>query len=93
MPSLVEIGQVVMQKKIKMQKVYRQTDDRQLEKLTWAFGSGEQTDDRQLAIRKAKLSLRFRWANNGGGGGGGGGEELLQGNPVFFWVKTKGLLD
>ena len=53
-PSLVEIGPVVLEKKMKMWKVYRQTDrqtdrrtDRQTpddswsEKLTWAFSSGE----------------------------------------------------
>ena len=42
-PSLVEIGPLVLEKKIKMWKVYGQTDtdDRRLEKLTWAFGSGE----------------------------------------------------
>ena len=40
-PILVEIGQVVLEKKMKMWKVYRQTDDRRLEKLTWAFSSGK----------------------------------------------------
>ena len=45
-PSLVEIGPVVLEKKTKMWKVYRQTDrqttdDRWSEKLTWAFSSGE----------------------------------------------------
>ena len=45
-PNLVEIGPVVLEKKIKMWKVYGQTDtrttnDRRSEKLTWAFGSGE----------------------------------------------------
>ena len=47
-PSLVEIGPVVLEKKMKMWKVYRQTDgrtqttdDRWSEKLTWAFSSGE----------------------------------------------------
>ena len=44
-PSLVEIGSVVLEKKMKMWKVYgqtdRQTDDRRSEKLTWAFSSGE----------------------------------------------------
>ena len=47
-PSLVEIGRVVLEKKMKMWKVYRQTDSgregrttvsRQTEKLTWAFSS------------------------------------------------------
>ena len=46
MPSLVEIGKVVLEKKMKMWKVYRQTDGRTTdewwsEKLTWAFSSGE----------------------------------------------------
>ena len=49
-PSLVEIGPVVLEKKMKMWKVYRRTDgqtdrqttdDRWSEKLTWAFSSGE----------------------------------------------------
>ena len=49
-PSLVQIGPVVLEKKMKMWKVYRQTDgptdrqttdDRWSEKLTWAFSSGE----------------------------------------------------
>ena len=39
-PSLVEIGPVVLEKKLKMWKVYRRTD-RRLEKLIWAFSSGE----------------------------------------------------
>ena len=47
--SLVENGPVVLEKKMKMWKVYRQTDgrtdrrtdDRWSEKLTWAFSSGE----------------------------------------------------
>ena len=48
-PSLVEIGPVVLEKKMKMWKVYenddgqrrRTTDKFWSEKLTWAFGSGE----------------------------------------------------
>ena len=45
-PSLVEIGLVVLEKKLKMWKVYRgtdrqKTDNRRSEKLTWAFSSGE----------------------------------------------------
>ena len=45
-PSLVEISPVVLEKKMKMCKVYRQTDrqttdNRWSEKLTWAFSSGE----------------------------------------------------
>ena len=39
-PSLVQIGQTVLEKKLKMRKFYR-TDKRQSEKLTWAFSSGE----------------------------------------------------
>ena len=47
-PSLVEIGPVVLEKKVKMLKVYKWTDrqmdeqiDRWSEKLTWGFSSGE----------------------------------------------------
>ena len=52
-PTLVENGPVVLEKKIKMWKVYRQTDrcpgktegrwktGKNSEKLTWAFNSGE----------------------------------------------------
>ena len=39
--SMVEIGPVVLEKKMKMWKVYRQTDDRRSLKLTWAFSSGD----------------------------------------------------
>ena len=49
-PSLVEIGPVILEKKMKMWKVYRQTDGR--------------TDDRQQVIRKAHLSFQLRWAKN-----------------------------
>ena len=50
MPSLFEIGSMVLEKKMKMWNVYRQADgrtdrqtrdDRWLEKLTWAFSLGE----------------------------------------------------
>ena len=42
MPSLVEIGPLVPEKKMKMWKVYDNNDDEYWsEKLTWAFGSGE----------------------------------------------------
>ena len=51
MSSLVEIGHVVLEKKIKMWKVYddnnndannvNDDNDRQRTNLTWAFGSGE----------------------------------------------------
>ena len=50
-PSLVEIGPVVLEKRIKMWQVYRQTNG-------W-------TDGRQ-AIRKAHLSLRLKSANKSG---------------------------
>ena len=52
-PSFVEIGPVVLEKKLKMWKVYRrtdgqtdrqtdgQTDNRRSEKLTWAYSSDE----------------------------------------------------
>ena len=49
-PSLVEIGPVVLEKRLKMWKVYRRTDTQMHEqtkdnmrskKLTWAFSSGE----------------------------------------------------
>ena len=48
MPSLVEIGKVVLEKKIKMWKGYGQTDIRT-------------TDD--MRSEKAHSSLRLRWAN------------------------------
>ena len=51
-PRLVEIGPVVLEKKIKMWKVYRQTDGR--------------TDDGQHVIRKANLSFQLWWAKNKG---------------------------
>ena len=42
MPSLVEIGPVVLERKMKMWKVYRRTtDNRRSEKPTWPFSSGE----------------------------------------------------
>ena len=41
-PSLVEIGSLVLEKKMKMRKVYNNDNDKfWSEKLTWAFGSGE----------------------------------------------------
>ena len=49
-PSLVEIGPVVLEKKVKMWKVYRRTD--------------RQTDDGRLVIRIAHLSFQLRWAKN-----------------------------
>ena len=45
MPSLVEIDPEVLEKKMKMWKVYDNddyNDDGQRTNLTWAFGSGEQ---------------------------------------------------
>ena len=47
-PSLVKIGQVVLEKKSKIGKVYRRTDG--------------QTDDGRQAIRKAHLSFKLRLA-------------------------------
>ena len=46
-PSLVEIGPVVLKKKMKMWKVYDNANN----------------DNGQILIRKAHLSLWFRWAN------------------------------
>jgi hypothetical protein len=47
---LVEIGPVVLEKKSKMSKIYRQTDG--------------QTDVGQRVIRIAHLSFQLRWAKN-----------------------------
>ena len=64
-PSLVKIGPVVLEKKLKMWKVYRHTDrqtdrqmtdNRQSEKLTKAFSSGELIKTQWLKIMKSKLS-------------------------------------
>ena len=52
--NLVKIGPVVLEKKMKMWKVYRQTDGR----------TDGQTDDGRQVIRKAHLSFQLRWANN-----------------------------
>ena len=49
-PSFVEIGPVVLEKKSKIGKVYRRTD--------------RQTDDGRKAIRKAHLRFQLRWAKN-----------------------------
>ena len=49
MPSLVEIGPEVLEKKSKIGKFYRRTD--------------RQTDDGRKAIRKAHLSFQLRLAN------------------------------
>ena len=57
-PSLVEIGPVVLEKKMKMWKVYRQTD-RQTDGRT-----DGQTDAGRQVIRKAHLSFQLRWAKN-----------------------------
>ena len=56
-PSLVEIGPVVpvvLEKKMKMWKVYRQTDGR----------TDRQIDAGRQVIRKAHLSFQLRWAKN-----------------------------
>ena len=55
-PSLVEIGPVVLEKKMKMWKVYKQTD-RRTDRRT-----DGQRDDGQQVIRKAHLSFQLRWA-------------------------------
>ena len=54
MQSLVEIGAVVLEKKMKMWKVYRWTD-RQTDR---------QTDDGRQVSRKTHLSFQLRWAEN-----------------------------
>ena len=51
-PSLVEIGPVNLEKKMKMWKVYRQTDGR----------TNDRTDGRQ-AIKNFHLSFQLRWTN------------------------------
>ena len=60
MPSLDEIGPVVLVKKMKMWKVYRRTDrrtdrqttdDRWSEKLTWALNAGE--------LKKKRLEVKL----------------------------------
>ena len=48
--NLFEIGQVVLEKKLKIGKVYRQTDGR----------TDRQTDHGQQRIRKAHLSFQLR---------------------------------
>ena len=48
----VEIGRVVLEKNMKMWKVYDKNDD-------------NDNDDGNILIRKAHLSLRLRWAKNG----------------------------
>ena len=58
MPSLVEIGPVVLEKKSKIGKVYRRTD-RQTDRQTDGQTDG-QTDAGRKAIRKAHLSFQLR---------------------------------
>ena len=58
-PSLVEIGPVVLKKKMKMWKVYRQTDGRDRQ-------TDGQIDDGRQVIRKAHLSFQLRRAKNNG---------------------------
>ena len=58
MPSLVEIGPVVLEKKSKIGKVYRRTD-RQTDGQTDGQ-TDRQTDDGRKAIRKAHLSFQLR---------------------------------
>ena len=60
-PSLVEIGQVVLEKKMKMWKVYRQTDrqtDRRMDRRTDGRTDGQTTDDR--------WSEKLTWAFSSG---------------------------
>ena len=52
-PSLVDIGPVVLEKKMKMWKVYDSDDN-----------NNDDNDDGQILIRKSHLSLRLRWAKN-----------------------------
>ena len=72
-PSFVEIGPVVLEK-MKMWKVYRQTDrqtteDRWSEKLTWAFSSGELKtfpSNKQIWVLTisdswSKVAINFPW--------------------------------
>ena len=54
MPSLVEIGLVVLEKKLKMWKVYDKDNDDDY--------NDNVNDDGQIFIRKAHLSLWLRWA-------------------------------
>ena len=49
-PSLIEIDPVVLEKKMKMWKVYDRRRDRR-------------TDDGQKVIRKVHMSFQFSWAN------------------------------
>ena len=65
-PSLGEIGLVVLEKKMKMWKVYRQTDrqpgrqttdDRRSEKLTLATSSGELKRQRNLILYQKRGSF------------------------------------
>ena len=51
-PTLVEIGPVVLEKKMKMWKVYDENYD----------NNENDDDDGQILIRKAHISLRLRWA-------------------------------
>ena len=69
-PSLVEIGQVDLEKKMKLWKDYRRTDrqttdDRWSEKLIWSFSSGElKTTKKRTWQQKGKKSAlrRFKYA-------------------------------
>ena len=55
-PSLVETGLMVLEKKIKMWKVYNNDndDDGQRKKLTWAFGSGKLKSTRNVKYLMGK---------------------------------------
>ena len=78
-PSLVEIGPVVLEKKLKMLKVNRRTDrqtDRRMDrqrmdnsssqKLTWAFSSGELKTKLIPFLEQTMVGsfLEFSWAFN-----------------------------
>ena len=62
-PSLVEIGPVVLEKKMKMWKVYRRMDGRTNRRTDRR--TDRQTDDGWQVIRKAHLSFQLRWAKKG----------------------------
>ena len=53
MPSLVEIGPVVLQKKMKMLLVYRQMDG-------WTARKTDEQNDGQQVIRKVQLSFQLQ---------------------------------
>ena len=69
-PSLLEIGQVVLEKKMRMWKVYKRTDrqtdrqttdDRWSEKLTWAFSLGELKKQWMPFAQECSMPIKFDW--------------------------------